>query len=253
MGCTPPHTAMTSPSTPEKLHPKFVNPDGTPATWIEEVSLPARRKAYLKCLIPGVALGLLIWSVQYSGTKFGDDYLITGLVPVFIGWVFAKAAFAETTKRRYSEVLRHFSQKERMLAAAWPFLGGVGMALFSWAAQYGSGGVDHLRTYWWYAWPSLLFIVIGLVVYSRRKAWNLTPKAVAAQKYFAEQGKTETANRPPGAIERFLSSVGSFIGGIFILCIIGAVLWAVFTGIAALPISVAIVIGAIIIAVAIGS
>lgn len=274
-----------SPSKPES---SFKNSDGSPATWVEQVPMTERRKAFARRFVPGLLLALLLWGAQYSDGVLGQDYLIVGLIPLALGSLFGMIAFQKTEVRRYSIGQVRYTPKQR-IQRAWKYwaIGGITLVAI-WGMQLGYG---HFSEHWWYAWPALLPLFVGTGLYLLRGEVTLTPVAAEAKRHFdaLEQQAAELGHRAPTFFDKLFASgwfrypcaaallYGAyyyaieydgknagltalaflFLAGlcayevsktVLLIALVLGIGWAVVSGLAALPVSLAIIIGALIIA-----
>ncbi len=268
--------------------PSHRNSDGSPATWVESVPLNDRRKAFAKRFVPGLLLALLLWGAQYSNGVLGQDYLIVGLIPLVLGTLFGLNAYQQTEVRRYATAQVEYTGKQRFKRARGYLALGIAMLGIIWGIQIADG---RFGEYWWYAWPALLPLFVGIGLYRLRGEVTLTAAAAEAKRHFeAETQKlVDSGKAPPTVFDKLFASgwfrypcaaallygayyfiaedTGKNSGWAALACVIFAgmcahevskpllyiglvvgVGWAVVSGLAALPVSLAIIIGALIIA-----
>jgi len=96
---------------------------------------------------------------------------------------------------------------------------------------------------------TLVSLLIGAYVYYPTHEKVLTPEGRRIRNHF-ESPPNELGPKGKAVIE-LVSSIGSLIAGLWGLVIICFILYWLFIGVASLPISIAIIVGAIIIAIAI--
>lgn len=258
------------------------------ATWLEPQPLRSRVLAFLWRF--GLGFGISAWlaSAQVANNVRGPEWLWTISIFTF-GLVMGVRAFQRHEVRMYETTVVHYSMRERLKRAAKWFLPGIGMLAFIWGVQLSS---DQFDDYWWYAWPALFPILVGMGLYllrSERVLSGAGQYARAQEQAAKAQQRQAIGFRFEGLLEAgpvryaiaalcfygayffafesndrraglaavcavivgfvFAREIGLWILGLSIIVGIG---WALFAGIAALPVSVAVVIGAVIIASAVG-
>lgn len=264
-----------------------LNPDGSQATWLEAVSEPKRRKAFIWRAGVGTGIALLIWSLQFaSGTLF-SSVALWGLIPLAIGLLSAYSTYQAAEVRRYSTTTNARTRKQRLRRAGpWWAIGFVSIGLVWWI-QFEKGNFQQA---WWYVWPLLLFFIVGLGLYRLSREIVLTADAAAAQAHFEKLAQQpSTTPTEPTAFDRFVERpfvhyplAAALLAGAYYfafesqekssgwvalgclslaglaaheaakwllgLSLIGVLIWAIVAGISILPVSAAIIIGALIIA-----
>nr|WP_295075716.1 hypothetical protein [uncultured Roseateles sp.] len=265
---------------------QFTNPDGGAASWVEVIPLAVRKQAFAVRFLSGLALASLLWITQYANGVLGQDYFLVGLIPLAIGGFSAKNAYDRAEVRRYSVGRVQFSVKQRLLRAwkYWAF--GAALLALVWGLQMSAGQFQAYWWYAWPAlFP--LFVGTGLYLL-RGEVVLTPDAAKAKSHYDAVAQQARQAGQNPTAFDRFVEiplvryaaailllvaaySFGTdtgknsgwaafacvFLAGLcarevskwlLILAVGGAIAWGLFAGIAALPVSVAVIIGALIIA-----
>lgn len=280
-------------SAPDRA-PEFANPDGSPASWVERVPQAKRRAALVWRAGIGLVLALAAWALQLKNGEFHLEQTWVGFIPLVIGALFGFGAYRGREKRRYSVLRVEHSTFARLARAGkwW----GTGLLLLAiiWTTQWTNG---HLAEYWWYAWPLLIFVAIGVRYFFMYRETTLTTEAAKAKMHyesdairFAGRERKDTALTGFDTFfaqtwVRYLIAVACLYGayhltfvessakssGLGALCfvviaafcareaalwllgigLVVAVGWALYAGIAALPVSAAVIIGALIIASAI--
>jgi hypothetical protein len=219
--------------------------------------------------------------VPYMGWGFGIFSLGT-----FLG----VRAFGIRERRVFETTEVLYTHAQRLKRAARWFVPGVVLLAFVWCVQLSS---DQFSTYWWYAWPALFPIAVGVGLYVLRKEQVLSAAAqhgMAQLQAARQHAKLERNTRLEAAWDsapvRYLIAAAALYGsyyyafedtsgkaagwlpvgllilamifarelalwllGFGVVCLVG---WALFAGLAALPVSVAVIIGALIIAGACG-
>lgn len=262
-------------------------PAGQPASWIEPIS--TRRRLFAFIWRAGLGCGISAWIAFHdieegvSGAQWlwAVGFLAAGLVTGMI-------AFGKLEARVYETTVVQYSTRDRLKRAAKWFLPGVAILAFVWGVLLLD---DQFTYRWWLAWPTMLPIFASLVIYLRRSERVLSgPGQYARQQEKAAKGNRwqllydRVDALVTKGLVRYLIAALCFYGSYYFafeykdkraallalfsliaglalarelgkwLLIAAAVVgvgWAVFAGIAALPVSAAIVIGAIIIAFAV--
>lgn len=257
-------------------------------TWMVPVTL-AQRWAKLAWRM-GVASAATAWLfyLQFENNA-PAPYMLWGFGIFALGTFLGVRAFGICERRVFdtTDVLYTHAQRIKR-AARWFVPGLLGLAIVWWV-QIAN---DQFSTYWWYAWPALFPLLVGLGLYLLRSEKVLSGAgqyaraqlasaqaqvterriaqfdAVAGSglvRYIGAAGclyvaywlATESTGKDTGwaslgfaVFALFLArELGMWLVGIGIVC---GVAWALFAGIAALPLSAAIIIGALIIASAVG-
>ena len=283
----------------------FVNPDGTRATWVEEIPKVRRRVIFSACAAPGVILTVWSWIEQASNNAAFGQYLVALLPFAFFAWL-GYVFSAESLRRKYSVHTVSIPHRERLiLASKWIAGGLLCGGFFLW----NTFSLHTLGEQWWApTLATLIFCVPGIYHYLRKRQPVMTPEAIKAKSYYTALTKQLNAAKPAKAdvVERtalwvyertfvrafgrrgarYVLAVAAFglagylalngttknestwavlaaVGGALLawdalLWLIGAGILialaiAVFSGMAALPVSVAVIIGALIIASAVSS
>ncbi|WP_162633982.1 MULTISPECIES: hypothetical protein [Paraburkholderia] len=208
-----------------------------------------------------------------------------GIVPISIGLALGFRAYRKSTVRQFSTVhVRNTELQRFKRARRWWYWAIAAASLIWWLQPEGAQFTD----YWWYAWPALPFVVVGLGLYLRKGDAVLTPAATKAKAHY---DSLQQARRSASADVFFespflryplaaLSLYGAYYFGtvsgykhsgwgaaaaimlaamlarelsiwLLFIALFGGIAWAAIAGISALPTSAAIVIGALIIASAI--
>jgi hypothetical protein len=281
----------------------WVNPDGTPATWVEEIPKARRRAIFAFYAVPGAVLTVCIWIVQAKNNVELGGY-IAGLVPfALFAWLGHMCSSAEALRRVYSMHIIEIGHQERLWKATKWIVAGMVFGGFSLTLAG-----HNLAEYWWApTTATLIFWVPGAYHYFRNRQMVMTPEAAKAKSYYialtrqkhaadlAAIGLVPQEENPitwttlQGTMVRVFgsrgarymlaiaafgfagyvamhgtskddSSLAGFLAVVGALLALDAILWllgagiviaifvAVFKGIAALPVSVAVIIGALIIA-----
>jgi hypothetical protein len=271
-----------------KSPPSFKNSDGSAATWVEPIPLEARRKAFAKRFIPGLLVALLLWGAQYSNGVLAQDYLIVGLIPLVIGALVGMNAYQKTEVRLYSTAKVEYTTQQRVKRARGYWLLGIGTLAVIWGLQLGYGQFEGYWWYAWPALFPLfvgtgLYLLRGEVALAPAAAEAKKHFDAETQK-LVDSGKapptavdkllTSGWFRYPcaaallyGAYYFAVEDTGKNSGWVALACVVlagmcayevskpvlyvGLVVgigWAAISGLAALPVSLAIIIGALIIA-----
>lgn len=267
---------------------QFMNEDGTPATWLEVRTPAKRRRSFLLFAVPGVALGCALWAAQLHAKGLTWSNWWVGALLAGGGLLVGFLAYLPLHSRRFSEVLvRHTIRKRLKRSWGWLLAGGLMEGLFLWSAVRGGPSSEGGAIFWVLAVMASPALIQGLRIFLMRDELVLTPAAGAAKSYFspdADKQRRAAASKPEspaqkrlrylaalvlGLVDLYLWSAqafahdhalailcgifallcaGELVGALVVLSLGGLALWAVFAGVAALPVSAAIIIGAIIIA-----
>lgn len=253
------------------------------ATWVELVPADYRRLRAAIAVMAGLVVSLGFVAIQLHNNAPLSGYWIDA-IPIAIG-AYRSVIWLKTTEvRRYSQEERPLTTNERINSAlGWWVIGGL-IAITCWVASYSQGRLSEL---WFLGFllPSPLFAV-GLVRYLRKSITAMTEDAKL--EYLAyEEGRKRKSGEWSGKFDAFVAkpivrypfAVGllwwayaiaqsrepktleivlvSFLALMaakeLVLWLLGAALllgagWLIATGVAALPVSVAVVLGAMIIA-----
>lgn len=263
----------------------FRNEDGTPATWLEVKPERTRRQAFAWCAGIGLALALALWILQYTNGALDLARGWFGILPIAIGLALGSLAYRNSTYvRRYTSARVRYTARKRFARAFKWWFASIAIACLIWWVQSEHA---QFTEYWWYAWPVLPFFLVGTGLFLRRNGEELSPAAKKAKTYFnmLEQQASASSNHFDEFIElplvRYpiaaLCLYGAYYFGVesthpnagwgavaalivagvcarelskWILGIVlfGAIAWAVIAGASALPVSAAIIVGALVIA-----
>ena len=238
----------------------------------------------------GIAGAVTAWLfyLQFHDNASGP-YMLWGFAISALGTFLGVRAFGIRERRIFDSTEVHYTRAQRLKRAAPWFLIGLAMLAIIWTVQYGS---DQFSTYWWYAWPALLPLAVSAGLYLLRservlsKSGQLARARLDAAKtevlrqrqtrleaiagsglvryggaavcvYVAYWFLTDAPGKNNGwAALAFVvfamvlaRELGILLLGLGVACVAG---WALFSGIAALPVSVAVIVGALIIASAVG-
>lgn len=239
-------------------------------------------------VVPTYALTAWLFYLQFQNNSTSP--MLWGFAIFALGTFFGVRAYGIRERRVFDTIEVRYRHRQRLKRAARPLLLGIAMLAVIWGVQVSS---DQFATYWWYAWPALFPLLIGVGLYSMRTERVLSGagqharakvEAAAKQAALEHNTKVEAAlgswpvryiaaaavlygayyitfeDRSPKTpswlglgllvFAMFLArELGLWLLGIGIVCLIG---WGLFAGVAALPVSVAVIIGALIIASAVG-
>jgi len=225
-------------------------------------------KAFLSIAI-SFTLALLLWFAQ--GSNF-DVYTFWPMLILAIGVWIGIGYYQQTELKRPAFKFEEIPLRNRLIKSISISLGTLIFCLFLWAVQFHYG---QLQQYWWYVWPiavpGTIWSVIELLIKRKRV---LTPAGKIATEQLELGRHARNAERddrwyvryPMAALMlwgawMFLENdkslwmvVGATLMAAFLareislLILVGMLIYLVFQGIAALPVSVAVIIGAIIIA-----
>lgn len=238
----------------------FLNDDGSVATWIEEISSIARLRAFLfKAAFGVIPASYIIFEQLKQGTL--DDYamVIAGLL-CLIGIYFGAKARAVYLRRCYSYEEAQVSFSERLRESWLLLVAGCVLALLIVLSQ-----TSQEETYLALLLVACPFLVFGMFKLMNSKRLVLTSGAAKARTFFGDsidaidvQNKSEHSpftEKVFDVVDPILDWLGhAFKGAISIilaLVFFAGIAWVIYAGASHLPVSVAIIIGAIIIAMAV--
>ena len=260
----------------------FANEDGSPATWLHVIPGLNRRKAFAWHVGVGLAVAIAIWGLQYSNAVLDLSRGWFGIVPISVGLALGSRAYRKSTVRQFSTVRVRYTEPQRFKRALkWWYLTITVVALIWWVQPEGAVFAD----YWWYGWPALPFFVIGVGLYLHKNDAVLSPAAAKAKVHYeslqlAKQSASANAFFELALVRYPLAALclyGAYYFGaasdiknsgwfataaivlaaflakelsrwVLFIAFAGAIIWAVVAGISALPVSAAIIVGALIIA-----
>lgn len=287
-------------------HANFTNEDGTPATWIEQLSQRARLEAFAVPFGISLAIAITLWTVQYLNNAPNEMYAIALIGPI-AGAGIGIGAYSKATRRRFSIRGIPTSHSARLFRA---FLWIIWSLATIFALSLWMPPLDASSRAWWHVGSAAVVLFPGIALYLWNREARLTPRALAAKVYFDHLARqpTETIfGKVDLAISKFFEKPAArytlavlFLGGAYyftvinatpkdatisaIVCagiagalareahpwflkiggwVLGAGLWAMWTGltllliwwafvgVSAIPVSAAIIIGALIIAAAV--
>lgn len=266
---------------------QFINEDGTPATWIEPLALGKRRHDFMLFVVPTTLLAVALWGLQARAHTLSWSDAWVGAVVLGLGLLLGAAAYGRKATRRFSQVLVHYTLRQR-LARSWGWLlAGAIFEVFLIGNALGFGSSDTPAFFWLLAAIVSPAPIRGLRIFLRRHEMVLTPAAESAKAYFSEgavRQRQAAAAGPESAAQkrlRYLAALalaggdvylwaaapfgsnhmpailcgvlalacaGELVGALIALAVGALLIGALFEGIAALPVSVAVVIGAVVIA-----
>ncbi|WP_454752275.1 hypothetical protein [Cupriavidus necator] len=263
----------------------FTNEDGTPATWLEVIPERDRRRAFAWRAGIGFFVAFILWGLQYGNGALDLAWGWVGLMPIAVGLAMGSLAYRDSTPvRRYTTVRAPYTDPERFYRAfKWWFWPAASVIVFWWV-QFEAGSIAKS---WWLASLALPFFLVGVYRFRAKEGMALSPAAIKAKVYFdmLEQRadeqpslidkfwQTPFARYPVAALflygayyfgvesvdkdSGWLAIAAIVVAGILArelskwllwLALVGAITWAVIAGISALPVSAAIIVGALIIA-----
>lgn len=253
------------------------------ATWVERIPADYRRLRAAIAIMAGIVVSLGFVAIQLHNTVPLSDYWID-IIPITFG-AYRSVIWLKTSEvRRYALEERPLTKDQRINSAlGWWIIGGL-IALVCWVASYSQGKLQEL---WFLGFllPSPL-IAVGVARYLRKSVTTMTDEAKIEYRSYEEGRKRESAEwsekfdsfvarpivRYPFAVCLFWlafemsrspeAKIFELVAIVFLalyaareaaLWLLGAALlfgagWLVASGIAALPVSVAVILGAMIIA-----
>lgn len=260
-----------------------------PGTWMVPLSLRQRTTNFAVPMGIGSAITALLFYFQFQNNA-AEPYMLWGFGVFAVGTFLAVRAFGVTKRRTFDFVQVYFTNEQRVKRAAIWLLPSFAMLALIWGIQLGSNQFLSYWWYAWPALlPTLVGIRLywlrsERVVSSTGQFARAQLQAVQEQKELERNARVETTlNGGPvrylmaaaaaygsyyfafedssGKNSGWLSvglliltvalarELGFWLLGIGVVCLIG---WALLSGVAALPVSVAVIIGALIIASAVG-
>ena len=240
------------------------------------------RDRYVKAVVP-IVISIVItawtWWAQYKNNTLHDKWFI--LLPLLVAGFWLGAKFYRKTEHKRLAFLSIDIPLIGRVKQAGAIAGGtLGLCALAWISQYSS---DQLQEYWWYVWPiGVPGLVWSAIVLLRAHKLVLTPAGEAEAKRLESKRQAKYAEESLRAAEMedswyfrytlaalmlfgawwivsekeklwwlaiMLVIVAAFQAREFSLLVLaGIVVFLLFQGMAALPVSVAIIIGAVIIA-----
>ncbi len=226
--------------------PEFTNEDGTPATWTEQLSKYARRKAFALPFSVSLVIALSVWAMQSSNGVLGRLYPV-GLVIVAVGAALGINAHRKTSIRRFASHKVLVPQRRRLYRGfIWALLSTTAVALVSLLA-FPLGDAE--LTFWWNAVCGAIVVVPAIGFSMLKREIVLTPRAAGASLYYGQLAK-QSKWKKVAVVDTLLDTLLLWALRTGLVVLVMVVGWALFAGVAALPVSVAVIIGALIIAAA---
>lgn len=254
------------------------------------VSIPFRVRLLRFAFRMGIASAVAAWLFYlHQRDNVSESYFLWEFGTLVVGAFLGFRAFGIKDKYVFETVVIGYSVRERVKRAAKYFFTGVTMLVIIWWVQFSQ---DQFSTYWWYAWPALLPLLVSAGLFLLKSERVLSSKGQDARSRIeAAQAlaKNERRNYWLNSVAEFFE-IGfvRYVCAIACLCIaywfafestgkreaffaLGFVLvasylarelavwllgfgalvligWGIFAGMAALPVSVAVIVGALIIA-----
>lgn len=260
-----------------------------PGMWMVPVSLGERLAMFSwRMGVASAFTGWLVYLQFQSGAPY--PYMLWGFAIFAVGTYYGVRAINKRERRVFDSVEIRYTHSQRF-KRAWRWLAvGFVMLTIVWWVQISK---DQFTTYWWYAWPCLIPLLVGVGLYLLKGETVLTGAGQYARAQLEKSRAKVTEERKAKIVAilesgpaRYAGAAGCLYGAYWLLSasstgkdaswaafafvvfafilarelglwLLGAgalclVAWAVFAGLAALPVSAAIIIGALIIASASG-
>lgn len=240
----------------------------------------SKRARCIKAAIPilvAIVISTMTWWVQYQNNALARLWLY--MIPILaLGLWLGLVLYKETEKKHVAFIYVYIPLKNRIKVASAITGGTLLICGLIWLIQYSN---DQLRDYWWYAWLIALMgfgLFTSELLKSRIKVLTSAGEIEAKRLETQRQLKEDASRRRYAEIENswyvrypvaslfvygawiteekenqwwlsigFLLMAAFFAREISLLVLVGVILYMLFQGIAALPVSVAVIIGAIII------
>lgn len=271
--------------------PALDTEDGCPASWSEPLSLRQRLAGFAWRVCLGLGISGWLASVQLANNVSGPEWFWT-LGIFVLAVVMAVRSFRRREVRRYASTVVRYTVAQRLKRAAKWFLAGVAMLAFIWGVQVSDDRLSDYWWYAWPALLPLvvgtgLFLLRSERVLSgpgqhakaQHEAANVEQKELqrrAIGSRFEGLLQARLVRYPLAGVvfwiaylfgqsddrRAWMGVLAAVICGIWLarevfkwgvgLIIICAIAWAVIAGVSALPVSVAVIVGALIIASAVG-
>lgn len=232
-------------------------------------------------LLVGFGLALWLWSVQYANHVLLQNWYVPALLPVIGAWL-AWRFYRKRERRELSFAWQPIPAATRIKRGAVGLLGMFLVGVLVWLGQYAE---DSLHDNWWYVWPIAVpgaIWVLAQLLKSKRKvllpAAEVERERVAVENQLKQQESARQSDelisrwylRYPIAAVMLLAAYWAAVKAVHLwwlalllvvvaaleawelslLALAGLVAYWLFKGVAALPVSVAVVVGALIIATA---
>ena len=265
----------------------FRNPDGSLASWIESVPIAARRTALIQRTCYGLAIACFLWVSQWSNGALDFDHVWVGALPIIAFFIWGYGAYIKETVRRYTTTAVEYTQKDRLKRAWkwWAF--GIVCCAVIWGAQYAAGQLAEYWWYAW-PMTAFFIVGTGLYLLRGERVLTPDASKAkshydAEQEKLKREGKllsgldvllempgiryplavlcfyaayyfsTESTDKRSGFAAVVFVLLGLYLAKEVSKWLLGfgaifAIGWALIAGLAALPLSAAIIIGALIIA-----
>ena len=153
----------------------FVNEDGSPAAWLEPVPLALRRRKFTLWFGSGLLLGLACWATQYKNGVLAWDNSYVGIIPLAIGLVVGGLLFRQKETRKYSMSFTAYSHRKRLLRSGGFWVLAVIMFILFLSAP----STADPDSRWWLILPVVLFGG-GIAIYLEKGKREPTPAAAHA-------------------------------------------------------------------------
>jgi hypothetical protein len=161
----------------DKCTPKqFEREDETPAAWDQEIPLPRRKRGALAVVAVGIVVaGLIAGAQAVSGVEW--QYYGWSVACLAVFCFFAYGTWTTTSERVYRTQRIEYRPRERLTRATAWFAAGIGGTLLILCVQAFNGSLDA----WWYAWPMLAFVAVGVFKLFQSSETRLTPAGAKAK------------------------------------------------------------------------
>lgn len=232
-------------------------------TWIKSVSKVERWKAFIIRVSLGCILAICSGLIFINKSEPVSVEFIIPLALFWCGIYYGKKAGDVVFKREYSHHWITLTHYERLRESWKPLTLGFLLVILVGGVNVSLG---RLGEELWLLIPSLLLIFYGLWVQLRIKIKVRTPEAAKAYSYFESHVESICDRKEKPTLPLFaykymdafddlckfiINTLGRFLFILLSMALFGGFSWLLYYSVSSLPISIAIIIGALIIAAAV--